>query len=64
MSSGGYGSSGANGGHGGRIEVLVQEADMDLLIAVSWDVSGGRGGAAGAHGDGGRGGKGGRSLHW
>lgn len=47
--------------------MTVREEDMNLLSAVSWNVSGGNGGAAGAHGRPGRGGPGGRggaSYSW
>ena len=65
--SAGQGSNGADGGPGGTIEIVVHEAQTNLLLATSWDVKGGKGGMAGQHGrpgEGGKGGKGGDSHEW
>lgn len=45
----------------------MNEDDTHLLLAVSWDVSGGAGGTAGQHGrpgNGGQGGRGGEGYSW
>lgn len=52
------GSNGGDGGSGETIHILVDENDTHLLMAVSSDVSGGKGGAPGKHGRTGLGGKG------
>lgn len=47
--------------------MTLAEKDLDLCLAVNWNVNGGAGGAAGAHGIPGRGGAGGRggsSYSW
>lgn len=65
--SAGQGSDGADGGPGGTIEIVVHEAQTNLLLATSWDVKGGKGGMAGQHGrpgKGGKGGKGGDAHEW
>jgi hypothetical protein len=46
----GQGSSGADGGAEGDIHIVVDENSIHLLIAVSWDLSGGTGGRAGRNG--------------
>ncbi|KAH8881290.1 hypothetical protein GQ53DRAFT_888501 [Thozetella sp. PMI_491] len=64
---GGKGTSGAEGGAGGGAHVSVTYDDLDTLIGVDWDVSGGKGGAPGDHGnggDGGTGGSGGAGYFW
>ncbi|GAW12934.1 hypothetical protein ANO14919_023070 [Xylariales sp. No.14919] len=63
----GHGGNGGDGGNGGTIEILVHEDQAHLLMAVKWDLSGGKGGQAGSHGrpgGGGRGGKGGKGHTW
>ncbi|KAI0420609.1 hypothetical protein F5X98DRAFT_331382 [Xylaria grammica] len=65
--SAGHGGNGGDGGNGGTIEILVHEDQAHLLMAVKWDLSGGKGGQAGSHGrpgGGGRGGKGGKGHTW
>ena len=65
--SAGHASDGADGGPGGTIDIVVHEAQTNLLLATSWDVKGGKGGIAGQHGKpgkGGKGGKGGDSHEW
>lgn len=65
--SAGYGSNGANGGNAGSVFVTVHEDDLDLLAAVRWDISGGKGGLSGTHGEpgnGGVGGEGGAGCTW
>ena len=65
--SGGYGTDGADGGNGGTVFVRVKEQDAHLLLAVDWDIDGGKGGNSGAHGnpgDGGEGGDGGVGCTW
>ncbi|KAJ8132669.1 hypothetical protein O1611_g955 [Lasiodiplodia mahajangana] len=56
----GYGSDGGDGGDGGTIEIVVHEDQVHLLMAVKWDISGGKGGRPGKHGRPGRGGSGGK----
>ncbi|CUS12727.1 unnamed protein product [Tuber aestivum] len=56
---GGYGTDGADGGNGGTIFVRVNEQDANLLLALDWDISGGKGGDSGVHGNPGDGGEGG-----
>ncbi|KAN0122123.1 hypothetical protein V8E51_000449 [Hyaloscypha variabilis] len=63
----GAGTNGADGGKGGKIQVCVDENNTHLLLAMSWEVSGGKGGASGEHGSpglGGKGGKGGLGVTW
>lgn len=65
--SAGYGTDGGNGGNGGVVIIEVSEHDTNLLLAVDWDVSGGRGGDCGIHGnpgEGGQGGEGGAGFTW
>jgi hypothetical protein len=38
---GGNGSNGGNGGDGGHVQIIVAEKDMDLLLLVNVDLSGG-----------------------
>lgn len=67
LTSGGRGTSGANGGQGGSANVTVNEEDLDTLIGLQWDIRGGKGGLPGQHGtpgDGGNGGDGGASYFW
>ncbi|RYC54649.1 hypothetical protein CHU98_g11559 [Xylaria longipes] len=59
-SSGGHGGNGGDGGDGGTIEIVVHEDQAHLLMAVKWDLSGGKGGQPGKHGQPGRGGSGGK----
>jgi hypothetical protein len=59
LHSGGYGTNGANGGRGGDVFTTVSEDELDLLLAVGFNVKGGSGGDAGRHGVPGRGGPGG-----
>ena len=55
------GTSGADGGRGGFVQVIVSEVDMDLLLLLAPIlVQGGRGGSRGTNGHGGQGGPGGR----
>ncbi|KAH0564731.1 hypothetical protein GP486_001878 [Trichoglossum hirsutum] len=64
---GGYGTSGADGADAGNVFVSVSEDDLDLLIALQWDINGGKGGLSGTHGDpgdGGIGGNGGDGCTW
>ncbi|KAI8950261.1 hypothetical protein F4801DRAFT_602477 [Xylaria longipes] len=58
--SGGHGGNGGDGGDGGTIEIVVHEDQAHLLMAVKWDLSGGKGGQPGKHGQPGRGGSGGK----
>lgn len=58
--SAGEGSNGADGGDGGTIQIIVDEENIHLLLAVQWDIRGGQGGEPGRHGKPGKGGKGGR----
>jgi hypothetical protein len=58
---GGRGSDGAKGGPGGKIMIYVDESQTELLHAVTWDVSGGRGGDPGVHGEAGEAGSGGNA---
>eukprot|EP00347_Sterkiella_histriomuscorum_P009341 403341583 len=59
--NGGNGTSGAHGGKGGFVQIIVSEADMDLLMMLGpICIEGGRGGSAGRNGHGGAGGPGGR----
>lgn len=47
--------------------IEVSEHDTNLLLAVDWDVSGGKGGESGVHGspgEGGQGGAGGAGCAW
>ncbi|KAI1129448.1 hypothetical protein F5Y10DRAFT_290977 [Nemania abortiva] len=63
----GHGGNGGDGGNGGTIEVVVHEDQTHLLMAVKWDLSGGKGGKPGKHGQpgrGGSGGKGGKGYEW
>lgn len=63
----GQGSNGADGGEGGTLHVVVNENSTHLLMAVSFDVRGGKGGNAGVHGNagiGGAGGIGGQGWKW
>ncbi|KAI0965132.1 hypothetical protein F4678DRAFT_467800 [Xylaria arbuscula] len=63
----GHGGNGGDGGNGGTIEILVHEDQVHLLMAVQWDLSGGKGGQPGGHGRpgcGGKGGKGGKEHEW
>ncbi|MCJ1398122.1 hypothetical protein MMC11_001319 [Xylographa trunciseda] len=63
----GEGTNGAAGGDGGTIQILVDDHNMHLLLATTWEVRGGRGGEPGRHGEpgrGGRGGKGGSGHSW
>jgi hypothetical protein len=65
--SGGYGTDGASGGKSGNIFIELDEADMDLMLPVFWDIRGGKGGGSGTHGepgDGGIGGQGGDGIVW
>ncbi|CAM1508808.1 Fc.00g025470.m01.CDS01 [Cosmosporella sp. VM-42] len=55
----GKGTDGARAGNAGHAYITVDESDMDTLIALNWDVTGGVGGEGGAHGVAGRGGRGG-----
>jgi hypothetical protein len=67
LCSAGAGSNGADGGKGGMINICVDEDKTHLLLATTWDISGGKGGGAGEHGipgPGGKGGEGGRSFTW
>ncbi|KAI1743032.1 hypothetical protein F4680DRAFT_410839 [Xylaria scruposa] len=63
----GHGGDGGDGGDGGTIEIVVHEDQAHLLMAVRWDLSGGKGGQPGKHGrpgHGGKGGKGGKGYEW
>ncbi|KAF2455404.1 hypothetical protein BDY21DRAFT_365605 [Lineolata rhizophorae] len=65
MPNAGSGSNGANGGASANVFISVSEMDLDTLIGLSWDISGGKGGLSGTHGepgDGGIGGKGGNGC--
>ena len=66
--NGGNASSGLGGGNGGFVQIIVSEADMDLLLMLSPIlVDGGLGGKAGRNGRagcGGPGGRGGSSHSW
>lgn len=42
--SAGHGGDGGDGGDGGTIEIVVHEDQTHLLMAVKWDISGGKGG--------------------
>jgi len=67
MFSGGYGTDGTDGGNGGSVFVRVNEQDTNLLLALDWDIGGGKGGNSGVHGnpgDGGEGGDGGVGCTW
>jgi hypothetical protein len=67
INSGGYGSSGADGGAAGNVFITVHDDDTDLLIPFEYDVAGGLGGSSGQHGDpgdGGIGGRGGAPYAW
>jgi hypothetical protein len=58
--NGGNATSGAIGGNGGFVQIIVTEADMDLLLMLApIKVRGGRGGEPGFNGHGGSGGPGG-----
>jgi hypothetical protein len=57
LHSGGSGTSGADGGHGGNVFTRVHDDELDLLLAVDCKVHGGTGGVPGMGGPGGRGGK-------
>ncbi|MCJ1381811.1 hypothetical protein MMC17_004922 [Xylographa soralifera] len=59
LSNAGEGTNGADGGDGGTVQISVDEHNMHLLLATTWDVRGGRGGEPGRHGEPGRGGIGG-----
>ena len=58
--SAGEGTDGADGGDGGTIQIYVDQDNIHLLLAVHWDVRGGKGGPPGRHGKPGRGGIGGK----
>ncbi|KAI2625607.1 hypothetical protein GGR54DRAFT_653997 [Hypoxylon sp. NC1633] len=63
----GNGGDGADGGNGGTIEIVVHEDQAHLLMAIKWDVGGGKGGQLGQHGRPGQGGtkgKGGKGHEW
>ncbi|KAI1288845.1 hypothetical protein F5Y03DRAFT_401513 [Xylaria venustula] len=63
----GHGGNGGDGGNCGTIEILVHEDQVHLLMAVQWDLSGGKGGQPGRYsqpGCGGKGGKGGKEHEW
>ncbi|KAN0083855.1 hypothetical protein V8E54_002943 [Elaphomyces granulatus] len=63
----GSGSSGGDGGQGGTIDIVVDDAESNLLMAINWDVRGGAGGQAGQHGQPGKGGekgRGGKGHEW
>ncbi len=65
--SAGSGTNGADGGNGGVIHIYIDEDKTHLLMAVTWDIHGGRGGPPGEHGSpgqGGRGGRGGLGYTW
>jgi hypothetical protein len=65
--SAGAGTNGANGGAAGNVFISVAEHDLDTLVGVTWDVTGGKGGLSGTHGtpgDGGQGGRGGDGYAW
>lgn len=56
-----------DGADAGNVFFAVGEDDLDLLIACTWDTSGGKGGGSGTHGmpgDGGIGGNGGNGCRW
>lgn len=57
--NGGAAGAGGNAGAGGSVRLEVSNSDLDLLLAVHWDVAAGARGLAGAPGEGGRGGAGG-----
>ena len=58
--NGGNSTNGAHGGNGGFVQIIVAEADMDLLLMLAPILfQGGHGGEAGYNGTGGRGGPGG-----
>lgn len=57
----GEGSNGGDGGHGGATLIIVNKDNTHLLLAVSCDVSGGKGGAPGKHGRAGISGNGGKA---
>jgi hypothetical protein len=51
------------------VQFIVKEQDLDLLLAIDWDIDvrGGKGGKKGGHGiagKGGKGGSGGSSYSW
>ncbi|KAI1772106.1 hypothetical protein F4818DRAFT_188364 [Hypoxylon cercidicola] len=63
----GHGGDGGDGGNGGTIEIIVHEDQAHLLMAVKWDIRGGKGGQHGEHGrpgQGGKKGKGGKGHEW
>ena len=65
--SNGLASDGSHGGSGGKIIVRVPHDQTQLLYALGYNVSGGKGGSAGDHGRvgaGGPGGYGGDSFTW
>ena len=65
--SAGQGTSGADGGEGGAIEIHLHEDNTHLLMAAVWNIDGGHGGAPGHHGNagqGGPGGSGGKGHKW
>lgn len=66
-SSAGAGTNGGDGGNGGQVRIYVDEDKTHLLLAINWEVRGGKGGSAGEHGTpgpGGKGGRGGQSITW
>jgi hypothetical protein len=58
--SAGRGTNGGDRGDGGTINVFLDEDDSHLLLASSWDTTGGKVGPADRHGNPGRGRRGGR----
>lgn len=66
--NGGNGTNGGHGGNGGFVQIIVSEADMDLLLMIApIKIKGGRGGDSGLNGHGGSGGPGGQggsSYSW
>lgn len=65
--SAGKGSSGGNGGTGGSIEIIVDDSQTHLLMALDWDIRGGTGGRPGQHGHAGKAGLkgfGGKGHDW
>ncbi|KAK5651900.1 hypothetical protein OQA88_11559 [Cercophora sp. LCS_1] len=63
----GAGSDGADGAPGGNVYITIHDDDTDLLLPLTYDVSGGQGGLSGDHGmpgEGGRGGRGGDPCNW
>jgi hypothetical protein len=67
VNSAGHGTDGADGGNGGIVQIILDENNTHLLMAVKYDVRGGQGGNPGQHGqpgDGGTGGRGGDGHKW